>query len=98
MCRSMLRERSKQRSIGAAIFVVSSMRTIVMPLQPRTFLRDQPFDLLHKLRRQHILRLFFPPRTDIHPARFRFFIPNYDEEWHSLHGVLADFSVHFLIA
>src|SRR6266567_1296643 len=45
-------------------------------LHARAFLRDQLPDLLHKIRGQHVFRLFFPARPDIYLPRLSLFIPD----------------------
>src|SRR5882757_1247887 len=66
-------------------------------LQPRTLLRDQLLNLLHELRRAHILSLLSPARPDVDLVRLRFLVPDDQEEWDFLHGMFADLAIHFLV-
>src|SRR3984885_3889803 len=70
----------------------------IEPLQSRALVRDQLPDLLHEIRRWHVLRLFFPARAHIHPSRLRLFVSHHQQEWHFLHGVLANLGIHLFVA
>src|ERR1700678_321439 len=67
-------------------------------LQSRTFLRNQLLNLRQKLRRSHVLGLFFPTRAHVHFSRLGFFIPDHQEKRNLLHGMFADLGIHFFVA
>src|SRR5580704_9955276 len=54
-------------------------------LQPHALLRNYLPNLLHKLRRRHILGLLFPARADVHLPGLRLFISNHKQERNLLH-------------
>src|SRR5450755_3084439 len=72
---------------GAAVLTWSRLNS-------RALLRDQLPDLLHKLRRRHVLRLLFPTRAHVHLPRLGLFISHHQQERNFLHRVLADLRVH----
>ena len=72
------------------------------PHWPLTALDSSPaisfLDLLHELRRRHVFRLLFAASADVDLAGLGFFVADHQQEWHLLHGMLADLGVHLFVA
>ena len=95
----------RRTAAGASRSPSRDARRVALAGQPRAAVATKPtrpdsspaisfLDLLDKLRRSHVLGLFFPSRAHIHPPRLGFFISHHQKEWYLLHGVLANLAIH----